>query len=144
MKKRGFVYKSDENDKEFFSALKIGDIVKVRNIGSCYTHYTNAFRHFGIENSCEAFIGGGPNALILKPPKNLTKTNWIVVNLAIHSYYNDILALLKSPSGEFLVLDCSVYEDTDESWDLMKNLTKKFENKFKTRNKNFILKRILK
>lgn len=85
------------------SRFLLGDVVRIEDVGCCYTFYESAFEHFYITQS---------------EPKNYhklnrtlstsnvhTNTNWIVCGMALHGMFDSIIYYIRNKHNEHLLID---------------------------------------
>lgn len=90
------------NDNRFNSPFKLGDVVRITNHGHIYSTYYKAFEYFKIIDKCIPKNG----IFFLDYEKNMSKTNWIVVDLAFHENdKNVVLYHIKNQYGQHLVVN---------------------------------------
>ena len=80
--------------------FKLGDVVRVDNLGRRYDYYEDAFRFFNILNKTKE-IGG---YCCLSYPYDL-RNNWIVNNIAIHRNGYDILYHLINRKKQHIIIN---------------------------------------
>lgn len=109
--------------------FKLGDVVRVNNLGSRYDYYEDAFRFFNILDKTKE-IGG---YCCLSYPYDL-RNNWIVINIAIHGYGYDILYHLINRKKQHLIIN--------EDGISQRNICGKELKNLMIKNKKFILQTI--
>ena len=94
------IYKGDDG-KLYRTRFQIGDVVRIRDVGQCYTTYFEAFQLLGIEKWKEP--------ILLNTIKNKKEQNWIVHDLiSVYNNYSEpfynILYHIKNKNGISIVI----------------------------------------
>ena len=109
--------------------FKLGDVVRVDNLGRRYDYYEDAFRFFNILNKTKE-IGG---YCCLSYPYDL-RNNWIVNNIAIHRNGYDILYHLINRKKQHIIIN--------EDGISQRNICGKELKKLALKNKTFTIQTI--
>lgn len=87
------------------SSFLLGDIVRIEDIGCCYTIYCSAFEHFSITQSKPKNYHT-PNGTEVLSVSNVHKnTNWVVCGIALHSHYDSIIYYIRNKYNEHLLIN---------------------------------------
>lgn len=94
------IYKG-EDGKLYRTKFEIGDIVRIRDLGQCYTTYFEAFQYLGVKKWEEP--------IALNQIKNKKEQNWIVHDMlcVYNGYVNrpcTILCHIKNKQGFSIVI----------------------------------------
>ena len=87
----------DEN--VYHSKFEIGDVVRIWDLGHCYTTFTRVFKQFGLYDTNVIYAN-----------ENDKNENWVIVDMIIvhGNYYShrgyDILCHLKNKKGKSIVI----------------------------------------
>ena len=85
------------------SRFLLGDVVRVEDVGCCYSTYGSAFEHFYIPqyNPKNYYIPHG----ILSTTNVHENTNWVVCGIALHSSCDTIIYYIRNKYNEHLLID---------------------------------------
>lgn len=122
------VFKS-ENGRNVLTKFKLGDVVRVSNVGEQYATYTNAFKTFNILDKTRNH--GIFYSLEYDYDLNC---NWIVCGIAIHENSSDIVYHIMNMKKQHMVISEDGLELRDIKYGGSDTLLKK--------NDTFIIKRI--
>lgn len=94
------IYKG-EDDKIYHTRFQIGDIVRIRDVGQCYTTYFEAFQLLGVKKWKEP--------IRINTIKNIKEQNWIVHDLiCVYNRgvkpFHTILCHIKNKNGFSVVI----------------------------------------
>lgn len=109
--------------------FRLGDVVRIDNLGVRYDYYEDAFRFFNILDKTKE-IGG---CCLLDYPYDL-RNNWIVINIAIHNNGYDILYHLINRKKQHVIIN--------EDGISQRNICGKELKNLMIKNKKFILQTI--
>lgn len=122
------VFKS-ENGRTVWTKFKLGDVVRVSNVGQQYTTYTNAFKTFNIIDKTRNH--GIFDSLEYDYDLNC---NWIVCGIAIHENSSDILYHIMNMKKQHMVIN--------EDGLTLRNIKYNGSSVLSKKNENLIVKRI--
>lgn len=87
---------------------KLGDVIRLKYSGGCYTTYKEAFKHFNIRSKNIINKGYAIETII---PKDYDKSNWVIVGIAFHGHFDKILIYcIENHRGERLVSGSDYFE----------------------------------
>lgn len=87
------------DEKKYCCKFEIGDVVRIWDLGHCYTTFTSAFKQFGLYDINVIYVN-----------QNDKNENWVIVDMMIvyGNYYShrgyDILCHLKNKKGKSIVI----------------------------------------
>ena len=122
------IFKS-ENGRTVLTKFKLGDVVRVSNIGQQYSTYTNAFKTFNIFDKTKNH--GSFYCLDYDYDLNC---NWIVCGIAIHENSSDIVYHIMNMKKQHMVIN--------EDGISPRNICGKELKSLMLKNKKFILQTI--
>lgn len=118
-----------ENGSNVGTKFKLGDIVRIVNVGEQYTTYTNAFKIFNILDKTKN--NGSFDYLDYEYDYNC---NWIVCGIAVHENSDDIIYHIMNIKKQHMVIN----EDGLE----LRNIKYGGSDTLLKKNDTFIIKRI--
>ena len=118
-----------ENGRTIWTKFKLGDVVRISNIGQQYTTYTNAFKMFNIFDKTTNH--GDFYSLEYDYDLNC---NWIVCGIAIHENSMDILYHIMNMKKQHIVIN--------EDGLTLRNIKYSGSSVLLKKNENLIIKRI--
>lgn len=122
---------------EVKTPFDIGDILRLKDRGSCYEYYEEAFKSFGIldrrvPNKANNYAYTKSKAKLVVPI-DFKETNWRLVDYRIHENDRNVIGLVRDPRGNYLVID--ITDDENIPLKHYVTLNEKVTSIFKKKNK---------
>ena len=108
--------------------FKLGDVFRVLDYGCCYTSYTSAKLHFGLDSN-----------YICPRGEKRKEINWILVGIAIHGrFQGNYIGLFRNCYGHSILVDLN----STCSFQKRHLPSIAFREAFKEKNKNYKIRKI--